>query len=286
MVDTMLSVRDAADTLSQRFFTTLKSESKLERSVAQIRLKEAELRAEAVQLRRENAWLQRRARLVLAAVEQRLESDIALMSFVDALVSVGVSTIEEVNLKSAAIRDRADATAGFAVLSKLPSLRDGDHGRSKDLDPVSMREVFAESIRARLVRTPWAAFLKMANLIDDPSLGYEIRRRYEHLDALTLRVTSNWDNRLKEGAELFMAGRLELSEVARLTGASPADLAVEFERLGYVRPLSTIALSDLKRNELATKIASVRMPPSQDQAVREVIASQRIEGIDARRHFD
>ncbi len=85
--------------------------------------------------------------------------------------------------------------------------------------------------------------------------------------------------------QLYLEGRLELAAVAAQVGSSPADLAASFESQQFIRSAATLRLSDEQRLQLAAKVAD-RRGHTPNLMAREVIASQRIEGIDARRHFN
>ncbi|MER2559809.1 MAG: hypothetical protein ABTQ32_03760, partial [Myxococcaceae bacterium] len=59
----------------------------------------------------------------------------------------------------------------------------------------------------------------------------------------------------------------------------------EFERLGVARTLDAIRLTPEARAERLARIAMTTGRPSPALARRDAIASQRIEGIDARGHL-
>jgi uncharacterized phage-associated protein len=86
----------------------------------------------------------------------------------------------------------------------------------------------------------------------------------------------------------YAHGRFSLGDVARLLKMSRPDAVVFLETNGYARPLSKIALSD---DERAVKLAAMREErlkrngkpvDSRDSVKRSVIATQHLEGVDAR----
>ncbi len=89
----------------------------------------------------------------------------------------------------------------------------------------------------------------------------------------------------------YVERRMDVREIAALLGPSwtPADVIVMLEANGAARPIDLSCedafddvnewLRDLQRNGSWEDI------DNSEKIRREVIASQRIEGIDARRHF-
>jgi len=82
----------------------------------------------------------------------------------------------------------------------------------------------------------------------------------------------------------YAEGRMSLAEVGTATGLAPEDLVPELERLGYHRQLEAIRLSPEERRARLQQLASAQGPRRYDldHVRRDVIATHRIEGIDAR----
>ena len=85
---------------------------------------------------------------------------------------------------------------------------------------------------------------------------------------------------------MYSVGKLTVSEVARLTGMPKPDVVHWLEENEYVRDLGKIALSS---DERVSRLGIIRRNMNDEgwrKAVsspeREVIASQRIEDVDAR----
>ena len=55
------------------------------------------------------------------------------------------------------------------------------------------------------------------------------------------------DAQLREAGRLYLEGKVEISQLARMMSADPSDIAAAFEQRGLVRSLSTIQLSDEDR---------------------------------------
>lgn len=286
----MLSVDEAVQNLSERFLATMPSETSVQDAVFRVRLNEVALKRELADIHSRTRVLVEQAQAALRSLLQYLHRDTAFMAFADALVSVGVATLADVKQHSEVIKARAREAAGFDVMGHL-SVEAGrvsaaPTAQLENFDVVSFRNLMSETIRGRLQRTQFDQVLAIAREIGELQLCHDLRTSFERLDALTLRVSAEWEPRLREAAQLYMEGKLEIPQVARLVGASSADIAAEFERLGFVRHLATIRLSEAERLQRAEQAMRPSSRDARDGVVREVVASQRIEGIDARRHLD
>ncbi len=84
----------------------------------------------------------------------------------------------------------------------------------------------------------------------------------------------------------YLAGVIDAADVARELGLDVAKVIVMFEEAGLARSLETTALDDVERDILESVLqTAMRDPEAYDTPQwigREVIASQRIEDVDAR----
>lgn len=128
----------------------------------------------------------------------------------------------------------------------------------------------------------------MARLADELGVsawGHRLRLAHEAIRAFLRRHDPQRDHRIALIGRAYAAGKLSLEEAAGVSGLDPWDLIAELEAGHFCRPLSTISLDPAQRAALLVRIRAERLrgPVSRgDLAAREVIASQRIEGIDAR----
>lgn len=209
--------------------------------------------------------------------------DLGLLCFVEALLVNSVRQPSELIAHGRAIVEHANDAAGFDVLSELAPLATPHRSASTEFDPERWREVFTQSISAKVHRTPIGVFTQLADDAGFLSLGHDARMLFDRLEATLRRLDSTWNSRLNQAGRLFVGGKFEPAEGARLLGISPSHLAAEFERLGFVRSLDTIGLSDAERaRRLELMAANSGKPPAEELVERDVVASQRIEGIDAR----
>jgi hypothetical protein len=86
----------------------------------------------------------------------------------------------------------------------------------------------------------------------------------------------------------YIEGRLSLQEVANILGCDRSDAAAFLEEVGYCRSLETIEIPDAERVTMLARVRAEREKragqpqPERSRVVRDVIASQRIEGVEAR----
>lgn len=99
------------------------------------------------------------------------------------------------------------------------------------------------------------------------------------------------DNKLRIIGRAYEEGRLTLDGVASVLGVSRSDAVALLEKSGFHRPVEVIRLSDEQRKTIGAKLRAERMRRAGHQASsdslvsRSVIATQRIEGVDARPWF-
>ncbi|MEQ9498741.1 MAG: hypothetical protein RIT81_17820 [Deltaproteobacteria bacterium] len=115
---------------------------------------------------------------------------------------------------------------------------------------------------------------------------YEVVRAAERLRFFVARNEPNADARLHTLGRAYANGRLSLDELAAATNTSRQDAIVLLEFHGYSRPVENLRLSPDRRAEIVARLNEQRQGDdavNEAEAVRrEVVASQRIEGVDAR----
>jgi hypothetical protein len=124
-----------------------------------------------------------------------------------------------------------------------------------------------------------------ANALAD--LGHRCRVAYEGLQAFVHRNNSRHDAGARVVGRAYAEGRLSLAEVAAVLRVSSSDAVAFLEASGFCRSLETIALPDDERQRILARIREDRLkragkPEGTALVARSVIASQRIEGMDAR----
>jgi len=119
--------------------------------------------------------------------------------------------------------------------------------------------------------------------------GHRCRVAYDRIHAFVLRNDPEEEEKLRIVGRGFALGELELREVASLLNLHPVDAIALLESRGFARSLSVIRLPADQRIERLNALRSQRMakksdPPrfARETIARDVIASERMEGIDAR----
>lgn len=96
------------------------------------------------------------------------------------------------------------------------------------------------------------------------------------------------EDRWRSVGRAYAEARVSLVEAATLLGLDVSDAAAFLETWGFARPLDAIALDESRRASIGARLRADRLArggsPSEDEALvrRAVVASQRIEGVDAR----
>ncbi len=93
--------------------------------------------------------------------------------------------------------------------------------------------------------------------------------------------------RLHVAGRAYAEGRLSVAGVAGVLGVSVPDAVAALEQHGVARSTDAIRLPDAERAAFLGRVASRTKRdqpsrPDEDAVARDVIATQRIEGVDAR----
>jgi len=158
----------------------------------------------------------------------------------------------------------------------------------KTTPPVALRAV-VRSVRAIIESCPIDDLEALAAHIGCEAWGHRCRVAYTGLRAFVQRNDPGQRNRLKVIGRVYMTGEMDIDEVALLLGVDSPDAAALLEQHGYARPLGVITLSEEERERRYNAIREDRLnrrgatEPFAERSSRDVVASERIEGVDARR---
>lgn len=89
--------------------------------------------------------------------------------------------------------------------------------------------------------------------------------------------------------QAYASGALSLTQVTTILGVSPSDAVFELEARGHYRSREALAMSRSEEDELVDALRRDREERggepdySEAHVIRDAIASERIEGVDARR---
>jgi len=125
----------------------------------------------------------------------------------------------------------------------------------------------------------------------DSELATRAMKAYRGLCAFVRRHDPYVELRVRVLGEDYCAGRLSVQAVAAALGRTVPDTLALLERYGYSRPLSVSRLTSERRDRIYRAMREDRIrrrgepEPSLEWIARDVIATQRIEGIDSRDRF-
>jgi hypothetical protein len=112
---------------------------------------------------------------------------------------------------------------------------------------------------------------------------------FDALTAFVFRNSQRGQDAVRILGRAYAAGTISVSEIGRLLSVQPADVVAALERYGFQRPIDTILLRPEDREEVLGRIRHDRLQRggivqySAALVRRDVVASERIEGVDARR---
>jgi len=156
-----------------------------------------------------------------------------------------------------------------------------------ELDPKAIRDSLVRQAHAAVVSCPIDELVRLGEVAGRPDLSHRCRMAWERLRAAIRRSSAAEDPRLPTLGVAYAEGRLALEEVVTLMAMRPEDVVVLLERFGYVRHIDAIrAAPDLQRRLESARDDRLRRKgrpdPNPSLLGREVIATQRIEDVDAR----
>lgn len=174
------------------------------------------------------------------------------------------------------------------ILGLLPELRGADdpllHGDWGQIDWAQL----VRSFDAVVAECPIEGLELLGRRLDEPDLAHRARNAYDALRAFVRRHDPNCAEIKRIVGEQYRRGNLRLREAARLLGMSTSDAVFELEQDGYSRALSVIALAPPERDAVFERLRRRRLESpgaptvDPDLVERDVIASERIESVDAR----
>jgi hypothetical protein len=144
------------------------------------------------------------------------------------------------------------------------------------------------SVRSLLLHCPLAALDRAGRDHALAELAHRCKLAFDSLTAFVARNSRPQADALHAAGCAYAEGRLSIDEVASVLSMAPQDAVALLEEQGFRRSMGEIRLSEAARNEKLRAIREERLARRgepdlrEDLVAREVIASQRIEDIDAR----
>jgi hypothetical protein len=123
--------------------------------------------------------------------------------------------------------------------------------------------------------------------LDEPLLAHRARCAYDALRAFVRRHDLRRAEMMRIVGEQYQRGNIRIHDAARLLGMSTSDMTFELEQDGFSRAPEQIMLTESEREAAYLRLRQRRLQhiaPAADPDLveRDVIASERIEGVDAR----
>ena len=124
--------------------------------------------------------------------------------------------------------------------------------------------------------------------LDEPRLAHRARSAYDALRAFLRRHDPERAEVMRIVGEQYQRGNIGIREAARLLHMSTSDAVFELEQDGFSRSPEQITLTEADREATYQRLRQRRLLRVESAAVdsdlveRDVIASERIEGVDAR----
>ena len=144
------------------------------------------------------------------------------------------------------------------------------------------------SFDAIIAECPIEHIEELGRRIDQPHLAYRARSSYDALRAFVRRHDPDRAEAMRIVGEQYRRGHIRLRDAARLLGMSTSDTVFELEENGFCRAATAITLTEADREVVYQRLRTRRLhredPPTVDDELveRDVVASERIEGVDAR----
>jgi hypothetical protein len=218
---------------------------------------------------------------------------VALAAINEAAHELGVKTIagaiarvDEIMALASRIA-HLDATAAFFKVH-VPT-RKPVHASQAPAAPMS---VVARGIESAVVLCPIQAIEALALQLGREADAHNCRVRFEWLKAFVHRHGPERDGALLIAGRAYAEGRLSACEVASLLEVRPSDAIAMLEKHGFCRTAGMHLLADAQRSAIFAKMREDRLArggsprPSKSLVKRDVIASERIEGVDVRSWVD
>ncbi len=221
-----------------------------------------------------------------------LELLLCLANFLEVVHDLNLTTTDEVCGQATRVLALINARTGLriqdvfeenrAILPAVPE-------RKASFRYEGALERFVRTVGSHIAASPIAYIETVARNLGLEKLGHRCRRAYDALQAFVRRNTPDQhDPHIRVAGKAYVEGRLSIEEMAVLLGLTPSDVVASLDEHGYCRPVESIELSDEARALRLAKIREDRLRrggqpvASPSLVIRDVIATQRIEGVDAR----
>lgn len=213
--------------------------------------------------------------------------------FVESAHRQGARTLRDVLAAGEAINHEAHALTSLQPLDVVKENaalveKMSEAGLPSLDDPIPALATIVSASDAMVRTIPEKEIIDLASRGAIPEIGARIQVTLDGIRRFIKRNDPWMDQRLKLVGPEYAAGRLEVTDAAKVLELAIPDAVVKLEECGYARPLEHIALRSDERDRLYQALRSDRLArggkpaPSSGAVARDVIATQRIESVDAR----
>ena len=219
-----------------------------------------------------------------------LELLVVLTATTEAVRELGIETYGDLKQRAADVQRRVAAATHLDVGAVLQSARQyAPSSVPADDEPIRTGlQRLKLLVRTVTASCPTDLFDDLASFFTLPEWGYRFHVAYEALRSFLRRHNPKQREPLLIVGRYYQQGALEIGDVATLLDESIPDSVVLLEEHGFGRTVDTIALHHDARAQRLEKIREDRLRRgglpaySKELVRRSTIASERIEGVDAR----
>lgn len=222
-----------------------------------------------------------------------LELSLVFASLHDAILQLGLATVADLEREF----ERVDAIVGTlscldvktVFAENLELLRPFARVQPRPDDPATIdTATVVRNTRSLLLNCPLVDIERAAHTPGVAQAAHRCRLAFDALKAFVARHESPDHLAVAVAGQVYAEGRASIEEVAAMLGRDVPDVVALLEERGYRRSIEGIRLAEVERAAKLRQIREDRVardgePRSTESDIaRDVVASQRIEGIDAR----
>lgn len=149
--------------------------------------------------------------------------------------------------------------------------------------------ILTRRVRSVLDACPIDEIEQSAAVLESQDWGHRARVAFDGLQALLFRTDERCVEQLRIAGSAYEKGHISVEEVAKLLAVHPVDALAMLDQAGFHRPIELLEIAADARAKIFERMRTDRLSrshafePSAEMIARDVVASERIEGVDARR---
>lgn len=222
-----------------------------------------------------------------------LEFLLSVASITEAASVLGADTLAAVLSRADEIIRLSGALAGLDVVEVMGRNRgtlppESGLGADSQLPVRAALDAYVRFAKSVVATCPIVELEAVGARTARAELAARCRRAFDRLTSFIRRHDPSLDAQFAVAGRAFVEGRLTLDEIASIFDMPRPEAVALLEKLGLSRPIEQIRLPEDKRRALLARIAAERQSRdgqpafSEELVKRDVVATQRIENVDAR----